>query len=215
MISLNADESRVLGVLVEKATTTPEQYPLSLNAITNGSNQKNNRDPVRSMTENECFDATESLRAKSLVMRVDQMGSRVSKFRHQAGEVLHLRTTELAILAELLLRGPQTIGEIRGRASRMAPLESLEAAQALVHGMMTRPEPLLRELPPLPGSRAVRYVQLLCAELHPIDSTVNASATNTPQTTSSSSLADRVSQLENEVAQLREELAKLRQDLGA
>jgi uncharacterized protein YceH (UPF0502 family) len=208
MITLNPDESRVLGVLIEKATTTPEQYPLSLNAITNGANQKNNRDPVRSMTENECFDATESLRAKSVVVRVDQMGSRVPKFRHQLGEVLHLRTTELAIMAELLLRGPQTIGEIRGRASRMAPLESLEAAQGLVNGLMERPEPLVKELPALPGSRAVRYVQLLCGELHPIESATIAPPTASP------SLVDRVGRLETEVSQLREEIAKLRQELG-
>src|SRR5450755_4171853 len=108
MILLNADESRVLGVLIEKATTTPEQYPLSLNAVTNGSNQKNNRDPVRSMSEDECFEALESLREKAVVMRVDQAGSRVPKYRHNLGDLLHVRTGEQAILAELLLRGPQT-----------------------------------------------------------------------------------------------------------
>ena len=116
MVSLNADESRVLGVLIEKSTTTPEQYPLSLNAIVNGSNQKNNRDPVRTMTEDQCFDALESLREKGMVVRVDTPGSRVHKYRHNAGDVLHARTGELAILAELLMRGPQTVGELRGRA---------------------------------------------------------------------------------------------------
>src|SRR3954468_4057060 len=119
MLELNVDESRVLGVLIEKATTTPEQYPLSLNAVTNGSNQKNNREPVRAMTEDQCFEALESLRTKGLVVRVDTHGSRVPKYRHNAGDVLRARTGELAILAELLLRGPQTVGELRGRASRM------------------------------------------------------------------------------------------------
>ena len=204
MLSLNPDESRVLGVLIEKATTTPEQYPLSVNAVTNGANQKNNRDPVRTMTEIECFDATESLRAKGLVARVDQMGSRVPKFRHLAGEVLQARTSELAILAELLLRGPQTLGEIRGRASRMAPLESLEVVQNLLNALMTRPEPLVRELPPLPGSRAVRYAQLLSDEQPAIQPLSTAPVQG-------HSIADRVLRLENDLAALREEIAKLRE----
>ena len=123
MIQLNPAESRVLGVLIEKATTTPEQYPLSLNALTSGCNQKNNRDPVLTMTEDETFDALESLRAKQLSVRVDMAGSRVHRYKHTAGEALHARAGELAVLAELLLRGPQTIGELRGRASRMQPME--------------------------------------------------------------------------------------------
>ncbi len=213
MIILNADESRVLGVLIEKATTTPEQYPLSLNAIVNGANQKNNRDPVRTMSEDECFDATASLRSKALVTQVDQMGSRVPKFRHNAGEVLHARTGELAILAELLLRGPQTIGELRGRASRMSPMESLDVATGLVNALINRPEPLVKEIPPSPGSRAVRFVQLLCAELHAIDSASVASATITSQP-AAASLGDRVSQLETEIAGLKDELAKIKQSLG-
>jgi uncharacterized protein YceH (UPF0502 family) len=213
MITLNADESRVLGVLIEKATTTPEQYPLSLNAVTNGSNQKNNRDPVRAMTDDECFEALESLRAKSMVMRVDQHGSRVPKFRHQLGELLHVRTGEQAILAELLLRGPQTLGELRGRAGRMSPMESLEVAQGLVAALMNREEPLVKELPPAAGSRAGRYMQLLCAELHPVDAAV-AAVTTAPVTAVSSALADRVAKLENEILELRDDLRKLKDQLG-
>src|SRR5437762_12509810 len=117
MVELTPDESRVLGVLIEKSTTTPEQYPLSINALTNGSNQKNNRDPVLTMSEDQVFDAVEKLREKQLVVRVDSVGSRVHKYKHQAGEVLRCRAGELSVLAELLLRGPQTLGELRGRAS--------------------------------------------------------------------------------------------------
>src|SRR6266550_4669861 len=106
MIQLTPDESRVLGVLIEKATTTPEQYPLSINALTNGSNQKNNRDPVLGLSEDQVFDAVERLREKQLVVRVDTVGSRVHKYKHQAGDVLRCRAGELAVLAELLLRGP-------------------------------------------------------------------------------------------------------------
>jgi uncharacterized protein YceH (UPF0502 family) len=221
MIQLTPDESRVLGVLVEKAQTTPEQYPLSLNALTNGSNQKSNRDPVLALTEDHVLDAAEGLRAKGLAVRVDTVGSRVHKYRHNAIEVLHVRTAELAILAELLLRGPQTLGELRGRASRMHPLESLEVTKGMLDALMTRTEPLVRELPPSPGSRAERYVQLLCPDLHPLDATpvgVAVSPTGaTPAQTRVSddpSLADRVTKLEAEVTSLRVSLQKLASSLG-
>jgi uncharacterized protein YceH (UPF0502 family) len=207
MLQLNPDESRVLGVLIEKATTTPEQYPLSLNAVTNGANQKNNRDPVRSMSEDECFEALESLRTKSVVIRVDQAGSRVPKYRHNLLDVLHTRTGEQAILAELLLRGPQTIGELRGRASRMSPMESLEVAQGLVQALISREEPLVKEYPPSPGSRAGRYVQLLCPDLHAMESIAVAA---TPSAEPAQSLAGRVAKLEAEMLELREELRTLR-----
>src|SRR5580693_9498843 len=108
MDELTADECRVLGVLVEKAFTTPDQYPLTLNAVVNGCNQKNNRDPITSIDETRAFDALESLRAKKLVIRADMAGSRVNKYKHTANDVLHVRAGELAVLAELLLRGPQT-----------------------------------------------------------------------------------------------------------
>src|SRR5437868_4374278 len=123
MIQLSPDESRVLGVLIEKATTTPEQYPLSLNAIVNGASQKNNRDPVLTMSEEQANEAVEGLRGKGLLVRIDQLGSRVHKYRHSVIETLHVRAGEAAILAELLLRGPQTLGELRGRASRMHAME--------------------------------------------------------------------------------------------
>src|SRR2546423_14387749 len=105
MLQLTPDESRVLGVLIEKALTTPDQYPLSLNAIVNGANQKNNRDPVMQMTDDAAFEAAEGLRGKGLAVRVDQAGSRVHKYKHSAIEKLPARTGEVAILAELMLRG--------------------------------------------------------------------------------------------------------------
>src|SRR5688572_18254951 len=127
MRELTPDESRVLGVLVEKAFTTPEQYPLSLNAVVSGANQRNNRDPVLAMTDDEAFEALEGLRGKGLVVRIEAgAGSRVHRFRHNATEALRVRAGELAVLGELLLRGPQTQGELRGRASRMTPMESLD-----------------------------------------------------------------------------------------
>ena len=214
MIELTPDESRVLGVLVEKALTTPDQYPLTLNAVVNGANQKNNRDPVITMDEGRAFEALEGLRAKKLVVRADMAGSRVNKYRHQAAEALHVRMAELAILTELLLRGPQTLGELRGRASRMQAFESLEAVKNMLAALMTREEPMVRELAPAPGSRAERYVQLLCPELHPIEVASGFEASADAPPASGPSLSSRVQMLEAEVANLREALRRLAQSIG-
>ena len=207
---LTIDECRVLGVLIEKSTTTPEQYPLSMNAITGGCNQKSNRDPVRTMTEDACFEAAEALRGHGLAVRVDQVGSRVHKYRHNAGDVLKARAGELAILAELLLRGPQTVGELRTRASRMTPMESLEVTQGLLGALMDRPEPLVAELPPLPGSRAVRHVQLMCPDLHPAEAAAAPAASPSVAAPADTGLVERVAKLEADLAELRAELAAFR-----
>src|SRR5688572_3629218 len=176
MISLTPDECRVLGVLIEKELTTPEQYPLTLNALVNGCNQKNNREPVVSFDDDRTQDAVDSLREKGLLVRVDQHGSRVPKFRHEATGKLQLDRFQLVILAELLLRGPQTLGELRGRASRMHRLDSMEIVKESLGKLMNREEPLAREVSPSPGSRAERYGQLLCPDAHPIDVTANVGA---------------------------------------
>ncbi|MGB7161218.1 MAG: YceH family protein [Tepidisphaeraceae bacterium] len=217
MIQLTPSESRVLGVLIEKALTTPDQYPLSLNALVAGCNQKNNRHPVLTMTEDEVFDAVESLRGKQLTIRVDVANSRVHRYKQTLGETLRARTAEVAILAELLLRGPQTLGELRGRASRMHPLESLDAAADMLRALMERPEPLVRQIAPSPGSRAERFVQLLCPDLHPLDApatmpAVAQAAVSTPQP--SAALAERVERLEVEVATLRQTVTRLAEALG-
>jgi len=214
MIELTPDESRVLGVLIEKATTTPDQYPLTLNAVVNGSNQKNNRDPVLTIDDNRGFEALEGLRAKRLVIRADMAGSRVNKYKHLAGETLLARAAEVAILAELLLRGPQTLGELRGRASRMHPFESLDAVKDMLTALMSREEPLVRQLPPAPGSRAERYVQLLCPELHPLDAAPSAEAGSAMAAAPSGGLTARVDALQAEVAMLKDALRKLATSIG-
>jgi uncharacterized protein YceH (UPF0502 family) len=220
MIELTPTEARVLGVLIEKSTTTPEQYPLSLNALTNGANQKSNRDPVLNLPEEEVFDAAETLRDKQLVVRVDTIGSRVHKYKHLAGETLRCRAGELAILAELLVRGPQTLGELRGRASRMSPLATLDDAKAMIRALSDRPEPLVKEISPAPGSRAERYVQLLAPDAHSVTEPSTAAASATPSATSpspgtgSGGLADRVARLESDVATLRAAVEKLATALG-
>jgi uncharacterized protein YceH (UPF0502 family) len=218
MLELTGDESRVLGVLIEKAFTTPEQYPLSLNAAVNGANQKNNRDPVLELDETRVFEALESLRTKGLVVRADMAGSRVNKFKHQAGDALHARPTEVALLAELLLRGPQTLGELRGRASRMQLFESTDAVKNMLSALMTREEPLVRQIPPSPGSRAERYVQLLCPELHSLQVSVSSPSTAAAPPDAASApaggLAARVESLESQVENLSQALRRLAASVG-
>lgn len=220
MVTLTKDECRVLGVLVEKAQTTPAGYPMTLNAVTLGCNQKNNRDPVTNFTEEQVFDAIDKLRQRGLARELMLSGSRVPKYRHMAREVLEVTTPELVILAELLLRGPQTVGELRGRASRMHPIESLDEAQAILEGLMGRPEPMVKELPPAPGSRAKRYVQLLCPDLHPLDHVSSSGGgdddADPPAGASSVSaeVAARVERLETEVETLKRAIQKLASSLG-
>jgi uncharacterized protein YceH (UPF0502 family) len=214
MNQLTPDESRVLGVLIEKAFTTPDQYPLTLNAVMNGANQKNNREPVMTMDDTRAFDALEGLRGKGLVVRADMAGSRVNKFKHQTGEALRVRPAEVAILAELLLRGPQTVGELRGRASRMQAFESIDAVKNMLTALMTREEPLVKELPPSPGSRADRYVQLLCPELHPVESAASPPMSTAGPISPAADLTSRVQSLEGEVAQLRAALRQLAASIG-
>ncbi|MBV8780558.1 MAG: DUF480 domain-containing protein [Phycisphaerae bacterium] len=213
MVTLTPDESRVLGVLIEKSLTTPNQYPLSLNAIVDGSNQKNNRDPVLQMSEDAAFAAAEGLREKQLAVRIDQVGGRVHKYRHNAIETLHVRTAEVVILAELLMRGPQTLGELRGRASRMHPLESIERVKDMIRALTDRPEPYVQQIPPSPGSRAERYVQLLCPNLHeiPMTEAIDSPPSGSPAT---SSIQARVERLETEVQELRASISKLAMAVG-
>ena len=227
MISLSANECRVLGVLVEKAQTTPQQYPLTLNALVSGANQKNNRDPITNLNEEQVMQTLDGLRAKGLAREVMLSGSRVEKFRHVAREVLEVDTNQLVILTELLLRGPQTIGELRGRASRMHPLESTEIVKNVLDSLMSRPEPLVRELPPASGDRAPRYAQLLCPSLHPLDAAPfsTRTASHAAQRTETMSgapehaatdaeLFARVQQLESELAKLRDQVKRLAEALG-
>ncbi len=213
---LTTTESRVLGVVIEKALTVPNQYPLSLNSIVDGANQKNNRDPILDLTEDQTFDALETLRHKQLIVRVDQVGARVPKYKHAAIETLKVRTAEAAILAELLLRGPQTLGELRSRASRMSPLESLDRVRDMIRALRDRPEPYVQELAPSPGSRSELYVQLLCPDLHAVPS---ASFSSQRSESSGSQPADdalvaRVTRLERELAETRQVLAALATALG-
>jgi len=217
-LELTPDESRILGVLVEKELTTPDLYPLTLHAVVAGANQKSNRHPVLSMTEDQARAAMVSLRAKGLVVQLDGHGSRTSKFRHEFASKVGLTKTELVILAELLLRGPQTQGELRGRASRMHPLDSLDTVRNTLEQLMARPVPLVERLPPSAGSRAERYAQLLSPDLHANDGggEVDEEAAETMENPPGAlTLSQRVQSLETEVATLRTALRQLANQIGA
>lgn len=211
-ITLTPNECRVLGVLIEKAQTTPGQYPLTLNALTTGCNQKNNRDPLTDLSEDDVLDAIDGLKQKELVREAMLAGSRVNKFRHIARETLAVSTAELVILAELWLRGPQAAGELRGRASRMMPpadaaLGTLESTQAILDALMKRGEPtgpLVVRLPTRPGERAPRHAQTLCPLLHPLDGPVVVeTGSGRPETGTHTGMAQRIEALESEVRELK------------
>lgn len=228
-MQLNAHEGRVLGVLIEKAFTTPDQYPLSLNAITTGSNQKSNRDPVTDYLEAEAHVAVQGLCHKLMAGRVTVSGSRVERFRHNAGDVLDLNDSQLAVLAELLMRGPQTRGELRQRASRMAKIETLDDLGLVLTRLIERD--LVRRLPAAPGSRAERVGQMLAPEAHPemlqadgrgssagsaapapgTASTVGSSSATAPR---GESAASRCDALERRVDELEGMLRTLAGELG-
>jgi len=223
-LQLDATEARVLGVLIEKELTTPDQYPLTLNAATNGSNQKNNRDPDLELTEHEVDVSLRKMIVKGFVGSVHPVGSRVEKFRHNAGTVLSIEKPQMAVLAELLLRGPQQPGELRGRASRMAPIESL-ASLAEVLGPLLEAKLVVR-LDPTPGSRAERYAQTLTGAVSAARATARpAPAAEVPRSLEAPApppvvddegrtLAKRVEELEFNVSRLRRQLDNLAWKLG-
>src|SRR5215212_9512698 len=159
-------EARVLGALVEKQLTTPEYYPLTLNALTLACNQKNNRYPVTAYSENEVAQAVESLREKNLVYIFYGSTSRVPKYKHVVPEVLHLTPGETALMCVLLLRGPQTPGELRGNAARMHEFAGLDEIEQTLAGLISRePEPLVARLPRQAGQKEVRFGHLLSGDI--------------------------------------------------
>ena len=172
-LELDALEARILGVLIEKEFTTPEQYPLSLNALSSGCNQKSNRDPVLELNDSEVRAGIERLRPKGLVGAAHGAGARVEKYRHQAGAVWQLTPVELAVMAELMLRGAQMPGELRGRADRMAKVETLETLATVLENL--RQKGFVRRLEPLPGARAPQWEQIVAVSGKPSGSVLSAS----------------------------------------
>ncbi len=164
-IVLNEIEVRVLGSLIEKDITTPDYYPLSLNALVNACNQKNNRDPVMMLEENTVRDALSSLQEKRLAGPAGGADSRVTKYEHRLQEVFNFTRGETAVLDVLLLRGPQTPGELRGRTERMHRFETLDEVQSTLQRLIQREPPLVKVLSRQPGTKESRYTHLLGGEV--------------------------------------------------
>ncbi|MDT8440925.1 MAG: YceH family protein [Desulfuromonadales bacterium] len=200
--NLNEIEVRVLGCLVEKELATPEYYPLTVNALVNACNQKSNRDPVMTLEETAVLEALDSLRFKQLAHRSAE-GVRAAKYCHNLDGLFRLEPQELAILAELLLRGPQTLGELRNRAERMAPFADLAEVERVVTDLLERAEPLLVGLPRQPGRKEPRYAHLFA----PLPEGDTEPALYTP----ASPTADRLAVLESRIEELQSEFAALRQ----
>ncbi len=205
-------EVRVLGALIEKDITTPDYYPLSLNALVNACNQKNNRDPVTTLDEDAVRDALDSLQVQRLARPASGADSRVPKYEHRLQEVFNFDRREIAILCVLLLRGAQTAGELRGRAERMYRFEGLEDVHAALDRLSQREPPLVAMLPRQPGTKELRYMQLFsggAVPAEPVRGGENPSRVENP------SREDRLTILESEVAELREEIAGMQEQLAA
>lgn len=210
---LDAAEVRVLGSLIEKAVTTPDYYPLSLGALTNACNQLSNREPVVAYEESDVAHALGGLREKRLASQFHGADSRVPKYKHALTDVLLLTPAELALLCVLMLRGPQTLGELRTRTERLFKFAALsEVEEALQALALRQPSPLVAKLPRQFGLKEARYAQLLSAPVEPEIPENSAPAESAPPPDTAES--DRITKLEAETADLRREVDDLKQQLS-
>jgi len=220
---LNDVETRVLGSLIEKEITTPEYYPLSLNALVNACNQKSNRDPVMNLDEETVRQALDDLNQKGLAGASSHADSRVTKYEHRLQEVFNFTRPETAILCVLLLRGHQTPGELRGRAGRMHRFDDLSQVESTLHRLIEHDPPLVKILPRQPGTKESRYAHLFSGDVAEAVSQTPAAPAETGQATLEHPLSGatevgrtdtaRMARLEDEVARLRQEVAELKQQL--
>jgi uncharacterized protein YceH (UPF0502 family) len=208
---LNEVEVRVLAALWEKEITTPDYYPLSLNALVNACNQKSNRDPVMNLDEDAVRGALRTLDDNSLSRSVSAADSRVTKYEHRLQEAFNFDRREAAIFCELLLRGAQTPGELRSRAERMHHFDDLSEVQSAVQRLMNREPPLVKMLPRQPGTKESRYTHLLSGEVE----LPTSSGVDVHPAVASRATDDRNHRLEAEVAELRREVADLKRQFAA
>ena len=218
---LTPTEARVLGALIEKEITTPEYYPLSLNALVNACNQKNNREPVMALDEVEVRQALHGLEDERLAAAV-RGDSRVPKYEHHVQEVFNFTRGEIAVVCVLLLRGPQTPGELRGRTERMYRFDELSDVQAVLQRLMTREPALVKVLPRQPGTKEARYAHLLSGDVETFEpaaasahasSYASASYSSNRSSEEETEIKERMAGLEAEVAILTRELGELRQEV--
>jgi uncharacterized protein len=230
-IILNDAETRVLGALMEKESTTSEYYPLSMNALIAACNQKSNRDPVMTLDEGVVRQALRNLEAQNLAGPANTNDSRVKKFEHRLGEAFNFTRPESAILCELLLRGPQTPGELRSRAERMRPaapggraqsalFDSLDQVLSALQHLMKREPPLVTVLARQPGTKEARYAHVLSGDVHTVartgapEAVIRDDSHGGAPATRQAGAIDRIAHLEQEVAAIRQEIARLNQQLA-
>jgi len=206
---LSNTEVRVLGSLIEKDVTTPDYYPLSLNALVHACNQKNNRDPVMTLDEDTVRDALSALEEKRFAGPASGADSRVTKYEHRLQEVFNFDRREMAVICVLLLRGPQTPGQLRSRGERMYRFETLEDIQSSLERLVDRG--LVKVLPRQPGTKESRYMHLFAGEVPDIavSDTARSADLSNNQETRIAALESEISSLKRDVAELRRELAEL------
>jgi uncharacterized protein len=221
-ILLTEIEARVLGSLIEKEITTPDYYPLSLNALVNACNQKSNREPLMNLDEDTVRDALRGL--GELDLTASRVDSRVPKYEHRIQEVFNFTRGETALVCALMLRGAQTVGELRGHAERLHRFEDLADVQSVLQRLMKREPPLVKILPRQPGTKESRYSHLLCgepsnlqvqgpsasADSEALDPASSATSANTGQID-----RERLDRLEEEVQRLKSELAALKEQFDS
>jgi uncharacterized protein YceH (UPF0502 family) len=206
-LQMSPVEARIAGALMEKEATTPDYYPLSLNALINACNQKSNREPVMDLDENTVRDALESLRDKRVAGPTSSADSRVTKYEHRMQELFNFTRGESALICVLLLRGPQTPGELRGRAERLHRFEELSDVQATLHRLMQRTPALVAMLPRQPGTKEPRYTHLFSGS---VDTVANALPASHVSDSSGSDLEEEVRALRSEVEELKRQFAEFR-----
>jgi uncharacterized protein YceH (UPF0502 family) len=207
-IVLDNMEVRILGCLIEKEITTPEYYPLSLNALTNACSQKSNRRPVLLVEESAVLKGLDGLRQKGLARETHTTGSRVTKYLHELLSLFDLSGPETAVLCELMLRGPQTPGELRSNAGRMAPFKSTDEIEETLRGMMEHAPPLVAKLQREPGKKESRYAHLFSPQS--IDDNA-AQDLGTGQMAPGAPSVESIARLEDEVRRIRIELEELKE----
>ena len=213
-ILLNEIETRILGALIEKEITTPEYYPLSLNALLNACNQKSNREPVMNLDEDAVRHALRSLGDQTFA-RSAGGDSRVAKYEHRLNETFNFHRHEIALLCVLLLRGPQTPGELRTRCERLYQFDDLNAVHSALNLLMKRDPPLVTVLPRQPGTKEARYAHLLSGDIHETPLQPSSAEPPTPEPPATAAALDRIARLEDEIASLRSELADLKNQLAS
>ena len=210
-IELNENEARVLGALLEKEITTPDYYPLSLNSLVNACNQKSNREPVMNLDDDAVRGALRTLHDNSLARSVSAADSRVTKYEHRLQEAFNFDRREAALFCELLLRGPQTPGELRTRAERMHRFDDLSEAQSALQRLMNREPPLVKVLARQPGTKESRYTHLLSGDAQPVST---GAGREVPAALERGKM-DEFSRLSSEIAELRKDMADLKQQFAA